>query len=60
MTTVYFSTVVRAGVLALAGEVVALEWESKKILARTGRRPWMRRRRTTTRAAADEVDAESG
>ncbi|HVC71615.1 MAG TPA: hypothetical protein VNC61_15280 [Acidimicrobiales bacterium] len=33
MTIVYFSTVVRAGDLALAGEVVALDWESKTILA---------------------------
>jgi hypothetical protein len=32
MATVYFSTVVRAGDLARAGEVVALDWSSKKVL----------------------------
>ena len=33
MTTIYFSTVVRAGDLARAGEVVALDWSKKEVVA---------------------------
>jgi hypothetical protein len=33
MATVYFSTVVRAGDLARAGQVVALDWSGKEVLA---------------------------
>jgi hypothetical protein len=33
MTTIYFTTVVRAGELARAGELVVLDWSTKRVLA---------------------------
>ena len=39
MATVYFTTVVRAGELARAGEVVSLDWSAKKVLERAWAAP---------------------